>query len=574
MTASDQATLAATFVDEWVRAGVTDAVVAPGSRSTPLVLALATHGGIRVHTSIDERSAAFFALGMGLASGEPAIVVTTSGTAAAELHPAVIEAHHARVPLVLCTADRPAELHDVGAPQTITQTRLFEGVLRWSSQVGTATGLPSKAWRSLASRAVAEATGHPSGPGPVHLNIAFDDPLVGDAGDLPAGRPGGRPWHAVVRGSSGDVASADLDRLRALAARRRGVIVAGAGCGDPVAVLELGSHLGWPVLADARSGCRTGDSSVVAAFDSLLRVDSFAQAHTPDLVLRVGSPPASKVLGSWLAEVEEHVVVDPHWSWVDPDRRASLVVRADPATFCYIAIEELAPPPHGWDGTWEEAEAAAQETIEAVLARHPEATEPGVARALTAGLRSGTPLFVSSSMPIRDVEWYGHPGSGAAVFANRGANGIDGVVSTAAGVAARTDVPVVALLGDLAFLHDSNGLIGADDRAGCLVLVVVDNDGGGIFSFLPQAGLPSRRFEQLFATPHGLDLARLAGAFGLSVSSPDTSLGALDAVERAGADGGVHMVHVRTERGANVALHEELHSAVAGAVSDLSRGAK
>ena len=575
MTASDQAALAGTFVDEWVRAGVTEAVVAPGSRSTPLVLALAAQPHMRLHTYIDERSAAFFALGLGLASGRPAVVVTTSGTAAAELHPAVVEAHHARVPLLVCTADRPPELHDVGAPQAIVQARLFEGVLRWSNQVGVAGSAPSTSWRSVASRAIAETTCHPSGPGPVHLNMAFRDPLVAESGEWPAGRPGGRAWHAIARGTADDVDSSELDHLRALASRRRGAIVAGAGCGDPAAVLEFGRRLGWPVLADARSGCRTGDAAVVAAFDSLLRVEPFAAPQRPDVVVRLGAPPASKVLSSWLGAVEEHIVVDPHWSWVDPARAASLVVRADPTTFCYIAAEELSPPSHGWEGAWELAEAAAQEAIDTVLSHHPEATEPGVARVLTGGVRSGTPLFVSSSMPIRDVEWYGHPASGVTVFANRGANGIDGVVSTAAGIAAVTDGPVVGLLGDLAFLHDSNGLIGAETRPGTLVLVVVDNDGGGIFSFLPQAtSLPADRFEQLFATPHGLDLARVASAFGVSVSSADSSVGTLDAVERAAAGGGVHIVHVRTDRGDNVAVHDELHAAVATAVTDLSVGAK
>jgi 2-succinyl-5-enolpyruvyl-6-hydroxy-3-cyclohexene-1-carboxylate synthase len=565
---SDQATLAATFVDEWVRSGLTDAVVSPGSRSTPLVLALAADGGVRVHVHIDERSAAFFAVGLGLGSRRPAIVVTTSGTAAAEVHAAVVEAHQARVPLLVCTADRPQELHDVGAPQTITQAGLFGSAVRWSAHVE-AGGVPSGMWRPVASRAVAEAVGNPAGPGPVHLNMAFRDPLVGAAGEMPAGRAGGRAWHAVMAASPTDIDGADADALRAIASRRRGVIVAGAGAGDPVAVLEMAKQLGWPVLADARSGCRTGDATVVAAFDAILREPAFAADHTPDVVIHLGAPPASKVLATWLAGVGEHIVVD-RYGWTDPERVASLVVRADPTAFCYVAAEEIAPAVQGWDGAWESVETAGQEAIDQVLAHHPEPTEPGVARALTSGLPAGTVLLASSSMPIRDVEWYGHPASAVTVMANRGANGIDGVVSTAAGVAATAASPVVGLLGDLAFLHDSNGLLGAESRPGTLVLVVVDNDGGGIFSFLPQATIDRAAFERLFATPHRLDLRRLAAAYGVPVTAADNSLDVLALVEHAGARPGIHVVHVSTRRTENVAVHEELHAAVAVAVSDLS----
>src|SRR5688500_5550887 len=257
---AQQALLAATFVDEWVRAGVRDAVVAPGSRSTPLVLALAADGRVRLHVHLDERAAGFFAVGMGLASGRPAVVVTTSGTAAVELHPAIVEASQAGVPLLACTADRPPELQHVGAPQTVDQTHLFGRAVRWFADVGPAGGMPRDAWRSLAARAVVEA-----GRGPVHLNMAFCDPLVGVAGELPPGRPGGRPWHESAPSEDAGATVALPDGL----AGRRGVVVAGAGC-DAAAVLTLARTLGWPVLADPRSGCRGADVSV-AAFDGVLR---------------------------------------------------------------------------------------------------------------------------------------------------------------------------------------------------------------------------------------------------------------------------------------------------------------
>jgi 2-succinyl-5-enolpyruvyl-6-hydroxy-3-cyclohexene-1-carboxylate synthase len=561
-----QATFAATLVDEWVRAGVTDAVVSPGSRSTPLALALAAHELLRVHVVLDERSAGFFALGLGLVSGRPAVVLTTSGTAAAELHPAVVEAHQARVAMVICTADRPADLLGVSAPQTIVQAGLFGSSVRWSADPGVADGLPASAWRSLASRAVAEAMSNAAGPGPVHLNLAFRDPLVAEPGPLPAGRPDGRPWHRADR--------APATPSRALASElhgRRGVIVAGHRCGRTT-LHHLAAALRWPVLADARSLAR-GGPNVVAAFDAMLRVPSFVAAQAVETVLRLGEPPASKVLSQWLASAEgaEQIVVDPYGRWPDPERRADRVVHADPTSFCAELMDAVHPAPDGWLEGWLSAESRAQKAIHEVLARHSEATEPFVARTLTEGLAGRVSFFVSSSMPIRDVEWYGHPSSSHRVYANRGANGIDGIVSTTLGVAVGSGGPVVGLLGDLAFLHDAGGLLGAVSRvtasSSSCTFVVIDNQGGGIFSFLPQASqLPADRFEQLFATPQSIDVVALAGVHGVEGVVVDRAGQVLPAVEDSLAGGGVRVVVVKTDRDANVAVHAELHAAVAAAL--------
>ena len=546
-----QATFAATLVDEWVRCGVTDAVVSPGSRSTPLVLALDAHGGIRVHVHLDERSAAFLALGLGMGSGRPALVVTTSGTAAAHLHPAVLEAHHARVPLIACTADRPPHLHHVAAPQTVEQRDLFAGAVRWSHEPGLAVGTPRGTWRALAARAFAEAVSSPRGPGPVHLNLAFDEPLVAEPDEMPPGREGNRPWFDLVSPAPSELSLPEM--------RGNGVVVAGRGAGEAAAA--LGEALRWPVLADPRSGARGAENAVVA-FDSILRC--LGDDLRPDIVVRLGDPPASKVLATWLASLDAatHVLVDPHGTFADPDRTASVVVRSTSEAACEALRISGPKAPEEWLQRWLVAEAAAQEAIEETLRGYPTLTEPGVARVLTEALRGEDVMLTASSMPVRDVEWFGHPQQRVKVVANRGANGIDGLVSTAVGIAL-SGRRAVAHLGDLAFLHDSNGLLGLRDRDADCVFVVVDNRGGGIFSFLPQAGaLQEQRFNRLFGTPQPVDIAALAEAHGLPTQEATT----VDALQSALARKGARVVVVPSSRSANVAVHETLNAAVAAAV--------
>ena len=562
-----QATFAATLVDEWVRCGVTDAVVAPGSRSTPIALALAADGRLRLHVVLDERSAGFTALGMGLASGRPAVVLTTSGTAAVELHPAVVEAHEAGVPLVAVTADRPPELHGVGAPQTVDQEGLFTRALRWQATPGVPDQAAAGAWRSLAARAWSEATSGPAGPGPVHLNLAFREPLIGVATDPPPGRAGGAPWHVASAGvappSAGDVACL-------VEAGPRGLIVAGAGAGDADAVTAMASALGWPVLADPLSGCRVPGPLTVAAADALLRAP-LVDGWRPEVVLRLGRPWASRVMATWLSRLDPDVtqiVVDPYGRWSDPERMARLVLRCDPTVLALaVAAAEPGGGHLGWAEGWASAEAVAQEAFDRVLTSYREITEPGVARSLGDELAAGTTLVTSSSMPVRDVEWYLRPRTGLRVLANRGANGIDGVISTSLGVAATGPGPTVTLLGDLAFLYDAGALLGASRQATSCTLVVIDNDGGGIFSFLPQASaLPAERFERLWGTPHGADLAAIASAYGVPVTRVRRADEVGAEVRAAIAAGGVRVVLARTDRRANVEVHDALNAAVTAAV--------
>ena len=450
-----QATFAATLVDEWVRAGLTDAVVCPGSRSTPLALALADaadRGRLRLHVHHDERSGAFLALGIGLATGRPAVVLTTSGTAAAELHPGVVEADLAAVPLLACTADRPPELRDVGAPQAIDQVHLFGRSVRWYGDPGVPDDAGRDRWRAFAARAYAATTGHR--PGPVHLNLPFREPLVGGAAELPPPRPGGDPWARAVD-AAGDAAPALAD-LAADLAGRRGIVVAGSvsGCAGGVdggleggldgdAVHEAAAALGWPVVAEPRSPAWRPADSLVPHLDAVLRSPRAAAELRPEVIVRLGAPGASRVVNEWLAASGAVEVVAGAPGWSDPSATAAVLVdRAGPLVSALAAAAAAATPPDGWLARWrtvaEAARVAADGELGPAPPREDGPTEPAAARAVVRGVAAGTTLVVSSSMPIRDVERYAVPRREIRVVANRGANGIDGVVSTAVGVALGT----------------------------------------------------------------------------------------------------------------------------------------
>ena len=561
-----QATFCATLVDEWVRCGVEHAVASPGSRSTPLALALAADGRIELHVHHDERSAGFMAVGLALDAWEPTVVLTTSGTAAAELHPAVIEADLAAVPLIVCTADRPPELIDVAAPQAIDQTHLYGRSVRWFHAPGVADEAARHRWRSLAARSYAEATGHRQGP--VHLNLAFREPLVGAVGELPPPRSvDGAPWtwRPPVQAPADPVITVADDL-----AGRRGLFLAGPGSGDGEAVDAIARALGWPVLAAPQASVWGMAGATIPAGDALLRVASVADELRPEVVVRLGGPLASRVVGEWVAETGvPEVVVAGAGTWVDPHGTASVVLDLDAGQALAAWMDELAtvsPVNDGaWRAAWEQAGAAAQAAIERVLDESAIPTEPGTARDLVASLPDDATVIVSSSMPVRDLEWYVAPGRRLTVRANRGANGIDGVVSTAVGVALATGRPTAMLIGDVALLHDSNGLLGAEERGIDLVVVVLHNDGGGIFSFLPQAAVVDEPvFERLYGTPHGVDLVALAAAYGVPARVVDD---VPTAVHDAVAAGGVHVLVVRTDRRENVELHRRLNAAVAEALA-------
>jgi 2-succinyl-5-enolpyruvyl-6-hydroxy-3-cyclohexene-1-carboxylate synthase len=550
---SVQATFTATLVDEWVRLGVTDAVVCAGSRSTPLALPLADR--LRVHVRLDERSGAFFALGLAMATGRPTVICVTSGTAAAELHPAVVEAHHAGVPLIVCTADRPPELHDTGAPQSIDQDGLFAAAVRWSCSPGVPAEGQEATWRPLAVRAFEEAMHGGKGPGPVHLNLEFREPLIGAAEPLPV-RLGPK---AVSGGSRQGTPAVQLEPLRG-----RGMIIAGGPWSqraDTAGVAGLAATLGWPVLADPLSGSRL--DGTIAAADAIVRTDP----PLPECIVLLATPWLSRALGTFVSHAAEAgariIVVDPWRQWADPLRVATEFHQCPVDAWLDAAIATGAPTDPQWLDSWRGREAKAQSAIADVLGT--DLSEPLVARMVHRhAARTGATLVVAASMPIRDVEWFAEAGpTPPRVLANRGVNGIDGVVSTALGIASSGHgggTNTVALMGDLTFLHDVSGLVNFPQTP--CTFVVLDNGGGGIFSFLPQAtSVDPSVFERLFGTPPSSDIGAVARGFGLPVQEI-SALSELDSVLAAPVSA-PSLVRVKVPgRAENVVLHEAINQAV------------
>ena len=558
------------FVDELARCSVREACTSPGSRSTPLVLTLAREPRIRATSHVDERSAAFFALGIAKATGVPAVLACTSGTAAANYAPAVIEAHEARVPLIVLTADRPPELRGVGAGQTIDQIKLYGTAAKWFAEVDDHTATPERLrWlRQLACRAFWTAIG--GRPGPVHLNFTLREPLVLD-GPLPededeGGRAGGRPWVTRPR-AAGTPAPAFIDGLgRELEARPRAVIVAGRQERDPqlgAALASFAERAAMPLLADPLSGARRGPAAI-AHYDALMRDPDWGP--DPQLIIRVGDLPTSKPLRTWLHAQDEalQVAFDPETAWQDPAGAVGTILGIDPrATLEAITFEQRRDG--AWLDLWRRADRAAAAGIARALSPAGLA-EPRVAAELGAGLPPEATVVVASSMPVRDVEtFFPARERPPRVLANRGANGIDGTVSTALGVAAVADGPVVLLIGDVALIHDLGGLLAAGRLGLQLTIVLLHNDGGGIFDFLP-VSREGADFVEHVATPHGLDFAHAAALFGLGYETADDPEGFRAALGRALAAGRTSIVAVHTDRQANVALHRAVWDEVAASV--------
>jgi 2-succinyl-5-enolpyruvyl-6-hydroxy-3-cyclohexene-1-carboxylate synthase len=565
------------FVDELVRCGVAGACTSPGSRSTPIVLSLVRDGRLPCWSHVDERVAGFFGLGLAKATGRPAVLACTSGTAAAHYAPAVVEAHEARVPLIVLTADRPPELREIGAGQTIDQLKLYGDAVKWFFDVGLHAATPERMrWiRTLACRAVWTTT--QGRPGPVHLNVALREPLVLSE-PLPAGEPGGggrpdgRPWvsRRPATADAGAAGGASGALRAALAGARRGVVVAGRderGRLRATAAAAFAEAAGFPLLADPLSGGRRGGAAI-AHYDALLRDRAFAADCAADLVLRIGDLPTSKPLRAWLAGLDgaRQVALDPEGAWQDPASVVAESEASEPAAALAAARpdEPLAEP--GWLERWRAADAAAAEAIAATVPED-ELSEPAVA-ALLADLPPAATVFTASSMPVRDVEtFWPVRDDPPRVLAHRGANGIDGTVAAAFGAAAAGDGPVVLHIGDVALTHDLGALLCAPRLGLGIVVVLVDNGGGGIFDFLPVA-TQADAFEEHVATPTGLDFARAAELFGLEYAAP-ASLGALRAAlgeAVAGRRAATTLLHVRTDRAANVALHRRVWDAVAAVV--------
>jgi 2-succinyl-5-enolpyruvyl-6-hydroxy-3-cyclohexene-1-carboxylate synthase len=570
--------LASAFAEELARCGLRHAVLSPGSRSTPLALALWRQPEIETTVIVDERSAAFFALGAAQASGLPVAILCTSGTAAANFHPAVCEADHSAVPLLVLTADRPPELRGVGAGQAIDQLKLYGSSVRWFCEVGTHAadddGLLH--YRSTGCRAFALARGD-SRPGPVHLNFPFREPLapLPEDGAVTATDPlalNGRDSRPLTAVTAIDMEPSQflLDEVaKHIAEADIGVIVAGRQLDpelrEPVA--HLARVAGFPVLAEPTSQLRCGPhdrSYVVTAYDLLLRDEAFCETASPDLVLRFGEMPTSKPLRSWLAESgADQIVVDPLGGWNEPTRRAAALLRADPTELAAgwaARLGEDRPAP----AMWLEAERAAREAIEDELAQANELTEPGLQLALAETYAGGELVYTASSMPIRDQEAFLPSTETDATFlCNRGANGIDGLISSGIGAAHATGRPTTILTGDLGLLHDLGGLAALRDLSTPVRIVVIDNDGGGIFHFLPQEEvLGGGEFEALLGTPRGVDVGKAAALFDL----PHRRLDSFDNLPDALA-AGTGLIEVKADRKANADLHRRLTDRVSAAIA-------
>ena len=616
--ATDTYLLLGAFVDELARCGMRAACTSPGSRCAPLVLTLAREERLHCYSHIDERCAGFFALGLAKASGLPVAVTCTSGTAAAELLPAAIEAHEARVPLLLLTADRPAELRENGAGQAIDQLKLFGDAAKWFFEVGTHDASPERLrWiRTLACRSYYTAL--EGRPGVIHLNFPLREPLVTDE-DLPedlTGRPDGVPYlrrppstrtpahgDAVTSGEAPPTSAGDAHLQALVAEAKRGVVVAGRHeRHTPLGELAAAfcETIGWPLLADPLSRARRG-SAAIAHYDALLRDGAPLGTLNPDLILRVGDLPVSKPLRTWLAGLSDvpQVALDPEHAWQDPASVLTDSLALEPAAALARLTRLVGPPkaspstgptaaPTGtgprlspadpdWLAGWRAADERAAEAILGVL-DSADLSEPLLAAELGVLLPETATLFVASSMPVRELETFWPVREDPPrVLCNRGANGIDGIVSSAFGAAADANGPVVLLIGDVALAYDIGGLLAAKRLNLKLTIVLVDNGGGGIFDFLPVSRTAMAQREEIYtrhiATPPGLDFAHAAALYGLTHERADSVPAFRAALERAlSPQAGSTIVQLQTDRADNVELHGLLWSAVSRACADADGG--
>jgi 2-succinyl-5-enolpyruvyl-6-hydroxy-3-cyclohexene-1-carboxylate synthase len=567
------------FVDELARTGLEHACIAPGSRSTPLTLALARHDDVTPHLHLDERSAGFYALGIGKATGKPACVVTTSGTAVANLHPAIVEANQAQVPVIALTADRPSELQGTDANQTIDQTRIYGQAPRWQTTLGDPNlePQPLRDLRTTADRAIAKATGPPAGP--VHVNAPFAKPLgeTEPTDGVPEGMPDRAPlgWTGrddgapltEIRTQTRAPSEATLDNVAGtLRDAERGIIVAGP-VPDPdrlgPAVLDLAQTTGFPVLADPLSGARfasTAREHTVPHHDLLLRDEEAWPDLAPDAVLRFGRSPTSKHANRFLEHHADatQIVVDAGGVHKDHRAIAETYGTADPAKTAKALAERVdASASKDWRVAWQRR---GQQTQRAVQDEQEPAFEGTVLADVAATLPEGANLFVSNSMPVRDLDAFAVPrDEQVTVHGNRGASGIDVIVSSALFDASQSEGPSFAVVVVVAFLHDRNGLFALTRKHHDIVFVVVNNDGGGIFHMLSVRD--NDDFDPYFTTPHGLDVEPIAQAHGLDhhLVAPET---VAESLKAALDDPSGQLLEVRTDREQNRARHAGVETRV------------
>jgi 2-succinyl-5-enolpyruvyl-6-hydroxy-3-cyclohexene-1-carboxylate synthase len=575
---------AAALVDALVEGGVRHACVSPGSRSTPLALALARDERVVVHVHLDERSACFSAIGIAAATGKPVALACTSGTAAAEYLPGVVEASQSRTPLVVLTADRPPRLRGTGANQTIDQTDLYGRYARaYLEPPVPASPEDAGAWRDAGRRAVETATGPV--PGPAHVNVPFDEPLVPEGGPAAAAAPATHPDAAAGPDRLEPDPSATRTAVDAFVERyagRRGVVTIGSvPAPRTLSLLALGALLGWPVLAEPLSGLRLDAGEAgrsLGAGQFLIGDDDWLDRHRPDVVLQIGAAPTTRATQAMVAKADRLVVLDRLHLDPDPEQHAEHAIHLDPEVFAAAAWDAYATDrptaPEGWLGAWMRADLLARAAVDRTLDRWDEPFEGRVARDVASFLPHGSILCVGSSSPVRDLDAFMQPRRVpriwterdlVRVIANRGASGIDGSVSTTLGVAAADAGPTYGLLGDLTLLHDAGGLLWSNRVGADAVLVVLANGGGEIFSLLPQRYLPEHR--ELFVTPHDVDIEALCRAAGAGHRRVARSAELIGAVEHAAASSGVDVVEMTIDPELGRERRAEVRAAVADSLA-------
>ncbi|USK69608.1 2-succinyl-5-enolpyruvyl-6-hydroxy-3-cyclohexene-1-carboxylic-acid synthase [Peribacillus asahii] len=564
----------ASFVDELAQNKVRHAVVSPGSRSTPISLLLAEHPDIEVHLNVDERSAAFFALGLAKALGEPVAMICTSGTAAANYYPAIVEAYYARVPLLVLTADRPHELRYVGAPQAIDQIELYGKHVKWSVEMALPeqTAEMTNYARTVGARAVATAALSPAGP--VHLNFPLREPLVPDMKKAKEYRK--ESSAVLIEDGVRTLAQSHVKALAStLTEAKRGIIVVGELKDDSVseAIVALSEQLAFPILADPLSLLRSGthkQEQIIETYDTFLRDDIAKEMLNPDLVLRFGAMPVSKALLLFLKKHHsaKHLVVDDGAGWREPAGLATNMIYSEVSTFCSDMLNQLSGIRDlTWLQRWQAVNTATKKALYS-LRDDAELSEGKLFLLLNELMPTHSTLFVGNSMPIRDLDtFFFNNEKQIRTLANRGANGIDGVVSTALGVSTVSEHTVLAI-GDLSFYHDMNGLLAAKLQKQNMTVVLINNDGGGIFSFLPQAN-EKEYFELLFGTPHGLDFAHAAALYGAKYNKVTNWEEFGQVFTQSFTIPGLKIIEVPTERESNLVKHRELWNFVSQEIKDV-----
>ncbi len=568
------------IVEELVRCGAGVFCLSPGSRCTPLTLGVAANPRARSVVHFDERGAAYHALGWAKASGRPAVLICTSGTAAANYFPAVVEASQSEVPLIVLTADRPPELLDAGANQAIDQMKMFGDYVRWHCTLPCPDeSVPPSFVLTTVDQAVHRSTCSPAGP--VHLNCMFREPFV----------PAEAPWNPQKylqpirrwrKAGSAYTRYAKAEQrpdamtlaliVEMVRAARRGLLVVGElrSSAECRAVKTLARALKWPAFPDVASGLRLGNDRApfVSYYDQMLLSPSLDSGGGPDVVLQIGTPFTSKRLMQYLAAAspDAYVLVAGHPLRHDPLHRVTLRVQADIESFCREASERLVTPrpKSAWMECQCKTSKVVHDEVEAFLARDDRLSEPQAARLISKHAPESSVVFLGNSMPMRDMDMYGSPlGASVRVAVNRGASGIDGNIAAAAGYAASLGVTVTALLGDLAALHDLNSLaLLSQGITEPVVLVVINNNGGGIFSFLPIAGV-KEHFERYFAAPHNLSFEHVAAQFGLEYACPTTGRAFIKAYQKALRGPRHSIIEIRTDRDENLRLHLALQETIA-----------